>query len=52
MNKIPPLELPFVKDQREKIGRGKMGMAGVDQDETNRLQGKMDRKRKRKPAGI
>ena len=46
VNRIPPLELPFVKDQKEKVGRGGMGIAGVDQDETKRLQGQMDRKKK------
>ena len=52
LNKIPPLELPFIKDQREKVGRGKLSIAGVDQGETNRLQGLIDRKEKEEAGNI
>ena len=45
-HKIPLLEIPFVKDQREKIGRGKLEMGGIDFEETERLQRQIDRTRK------
>ena len=45
-HKIPLLEIPFVKDQREKIGRGKLEMGGIDLEETERLQRQIDRTRK------
>ena len=42
--KIPPIELSFVKDQRLKVDKGQLRIGGVDAKETERLETQYFRK--------
>ena len=44
--RLPAMELLFIKDQVDKVGRGKMCIASVDVKETTRLQKLSDRRKK------